>query len=110
MRLFSLVVPFCCCCGSHRFPSNDKPDDRSLKEWQRMVLSETLGLMAFFDCPRGHWVASETRVLGTSLTFTGCEFPLKSNVSKSPTVTAGNWFPKMDSLSARGAQAVCGFK
>ncbi len=42
--------------------------------------------------------------------FTGCYFPPKSSVSKSPTVTAGKWSPKMDRLSARGAQAACSFK
>ena len=66
--------------------------------------------MAFFDCPRGHRVAPETRVRSS----TGLTFPIATSPRierlKSPTVTAGKWFPKMDRLSARGAQAACGFK
>jgi hypothetical protein len=68
------------------------------------------GPMAFFDCPGGHRVDSETRVFKHGPDFTGCYFPPKSSVSKSPTVTAGKWFPKMDRLSAGGAQAACGFQ
>jgi hypothetical protein len=66
--------------------------------------------MAFFDCPGGHRVGPETRVFKHGPDFTGCYFPPKSSVSKSPTVTAGKWVPKMDRLSARGAQTACGFK
>jgi hypothetical protein len=38
------------------FPETNKPDGYPLCEWQRMVLSETRGSMAFLDCPRGHRV------------------------------------------------------
>src|ERR1700693_630955 len=40
-----------------------------------MVLSETRGLMAFFDCPRGHRVAPETRVFSN----TGLTFPIATS-------------------------------
>jgi hypothetical protein len=66
-----------------------------------MVLSETLGPMAFFDCPGGHRVPLRLAYFKYGPDFTGCYFPPKSSVSKSPTVTAGKWFPKMDRLSAQ---------
>jgi hypothetical protein len=55
-------------------------------------------------------VESETRVLKHGPDISDCYFLPKSSVSKSPTVTAGKWFPKMDRLSARGAQAACCFR
>ena len=60
------------------------------------------GPMAFFDCPGGHRVAPETRVFKHGPDFSDCYFPPKSSVSKSPTATAGKWFPKMgQTLSQR---------
>ena len=39
--------------------------------------------MAFFDCPRGHRVASETRVFFQhGPDFSDCYFPSKSSVSR----------------------------
>ena len=75
-----------------------------------MVLSETLGLWLSSIVREGIGFPGDSRVLKHGPDFTGCYFPPKSSVSKSPTVTAGKWFPKMDRLSARGAQAACGFK
>src|SRR5580692_6174694 len=49
-----------------------------------MVLSETRGLMAFFDCPRGHRVAPETRVFSnTGLTWTVATSP-RNRASQEP--------------------------
>jgi hypothetical protein len=49
-----------------------------------MVLSETRGLMAFFDCPRGYRVAPETRVFSnTGLTWTVATSP-RNRASQEP--------------------------
>jgi hypothetical protein len=67
--------------------------------------------MAFFDCPRGHRVAPETRVFSN----TGLTFPMdaspRNRASQEPTGTARkNGSPGWNGLSARGAQAACDFK
>ena len=49
--------------------------------------------MAFFDCPRGHRVRKETRVLQHGPDFTGCYFPsnrYEEAGSSSPDRVAGN--------------------
>jgi hypothetical protein len=75
-----------------------------------MVLSETLRLWLSLIVREGIGCLRDSRVLKHGPDLFDCYFPPKSSVSKSPTVTAGKWFPKMDRLSARGAQAACGFK
>ena len=75
-----------------------------------MVLSETLGLWLSSIVREGIGFVRRLAWLKHGPDFSDCYFPPKSSVSKSPTVTAGKWFPKMDRLSARGAQAACGFK
>ena len=53
------------------------------------------GPMAFFDCPGGHRVPLRLACfVKHGPDFSGCYFPPKSSVSKSPTVTAGKWVPK----------------
>jgi hypothetical protein len=55
----SASAALCCASrcrdGAHRFLKL-RAGRLSTREWQCMVLSETLGLMAFLDCPRGHRV------------------------------------------------------
>jgi hypothetical protein len=109
MRLFSPVVPFRCCDGAHRFLKQQAGRLSTRRVAMHGPIGDS-GPMAFFDCPGGHRVGPETRVFKHGPDFSDCYFPPKSSVSKSPTVTAGKWFPKTDRLSARGAQAACGFK
>jgi len=75
-----------------------------------MVLSETLGLWLSSIVREGIGWSRRLACLKHGPDFSGCYFPPKSSVSTSPTVTAGKWFPKMNRLSARGAQAACGFR
>jgi hypothetical protein len=76
-----------------------------------MVLSETHGLMAFFDCPRGHRVESETRVFFKhGPDFSDCYFPSKSSVSRARWPPPRNGSQGWNRLFARGAQAACGFR
>ena len=74
-----------------------------------MVLSETLGLWLSSIVREGIGFVRRLAWLSTGLTFPIATSPRIERL-KSPTVTAGKWFPKMDRLSARGAQAACGFK
>jgi hypothetical protein len=74
-----------------------------------MVLSETLGLWLSSIVREGIGFVRRLACLSTGLTFPIATSPRIERL-KSPTVTAGKWFPKMDRLSARGAQAACGFK
>ena len=68
--------------------------------------------MAFFDCPRGHRVASETRVFFQhGPDFSDCYFPSKSSVSRiRRSLARKNGSQGWNGLSARGAQAACDFK
>ena len=70
-----------------------------------MVLSETRGLWLSSIVREGIGWLRRLACWKHGPDFTDCYFPPKSSVSKSPTVTAGKWFPKMGRLSARGAQA-----
>ena len=67
--------------------------------------------MAFFDCPRGHRVAPETRVFcSTGLTLPIATSPRIERL-KIPTATARKTIPRDgNGLLARGAQAACGFR
>ena len=74
----------------------------STREWQCMVLSETLGLWLSSIVREGIGWVRRLACLKHGPDMDGCYFPPKSSVSKSPTVTAGKWFPGIEqTLSQR---------
>src|SRR5580692_9673705 len=61
-QLLSPVVPFRCCDGAHRFSETQQAGRLSTRGVAMHGPIGDSGPMAFFDCPRGHRVGTETRV------------------------------------------------
>jgi hypothetical protein len=75
-----------------------------------MVLSETLGLWLSSIVREGIGWVRRLPCVRHGPDFGGCYFLSKSRVSRVQRPPPGNGSPGWKRLSARGAQAACGFK
>jgi hypothetical protein len=103
------VVPFRCCDGAHRFLKQQAGRLSTPGVAMHGPIGDS-GPMAFFDCPRGHRVGPETRVFQARARHGRLILPLESSVSRSRWPPPGNGSQGWNGLSARDAQAACGFK